>query len=46
MHDEDEDEDYAGMTCPECESRHIEDAYGGEALRCCECEHVFGYDEE
>lgn len=40
-----EGDDYEGCThCPECDGHRIEDAYGGEALRCMDCDHVFGYD--
>lgn len=46
MEDREEMEELTGMTqCPECgpsPEPAIEDAYGGMALRCMECGHIFG----
>jgi len=42
--DDDGDDEFTGTRCPECGGHHIEDAYGGEALRCMDCGHVFGGD--
>ncbi len=42
----DEDDNDEGIECPECGSHRIDDAHGGEAWQCMECDHVWSGDEE